>query len=111
MLLHIQKVLTPTELARCRDLLASARWDMRVTRGHQSAKVKANLQLPQECAEARDAGAIVLKALERNAMFTSAALPRYIFRHYSTNTNMECRSGRMSIMPFVLFRGRTPNPH
>jgi len=80
MLLHIPNVLTPAELARCCDLLTSAPWqDGRATAGHQSAKVKANLQLPQECEEARDAGAIVLKALERNTIFTSAALPRYVF--------------------------------
>ncbi len=80
MLLHIPNVLTSAELARCRDLLSSAPWeDGRATAGHQSAKVKANLQLPQECAEARDAGAIVVKALERSTMFTSAALPRYVF--------------------------------
>jgi PKHD-type hydroxylase len=80
MLLHIPNVLTPGELAQCRELLASAPWgDGRVTAGHQSVKVKENLQLPQDCAEARNAGALVLKALERNALFTSAALPRYVF--------------------------------
>jgi PKHD-type hydroxylase len=80
MLLHIPNVLTPGELAECRALLATAPWgDGRVTAGHQSVKVKENLQLPQDCAPARDAGALVLEALERNALFTSAALPRYIF--------------------------------
>ena len=80
MLLHIPNVLTPAELAQCRELLASAPWgDGRVTAGHQSVKVKENLQLPQDCAEARNAGALVLSALERNALFTSAALPRYVY--------------------------------
>ncbi|MGA7673563.1 MAG: Fe2+-dependent dioxygenase [Rhizomicrobium sp.] len=80
MLLHIPNVLTPDELAQCRELLASAPWeDGRVTAGHQSVKVKANLQLPQDCAEARYAGGLVLSALERNALFASAALPRHIY--------------------------------
>jgi PKHD-type hydroxylase len=80
MLLHIPNVLTPDELAQCRELLASAPWeDGRVTAGHQSVKVKENLQLPQHCAEARYAGGLVLSALERNALFASAALPRHIY--------------------------------
>jgi len=80
MLLHIANVLTQDELAQCRELLASAQWaDGRVTAGHRSAKVKENLQLPQDGGEARYAGAVVLQALERNALFASAALPRYVY--------------------------------
>jgi len=80
MLLKIPDVLPPGKLARCRKLLASAPWiDGRATAGHQSARVKDNLQLPHECDEARDAGAIVLSALERNVLFIAAALPRFVF--------------------------------
>ena len=80
MLLHIPNVLTPEELAQCNALLAGAPWgDGRVTAGHQSVKVKENRQLPQDCAEAQCAGALVLSALERNTLFTSAALPRYVY--------------------------------
>jgi PKHD-type hydroxylase len=80
MLLHIPNVLTPEELALCREWLATAPWaDGRVTAGHQSAKVKENLQLPQDCAEARALGDLVLRALERNALFVTAALPRFVY--------------------------------
>jgi PKHD-type hydroxylase len=80
MLLHIPSVLTPAELSECRRRLAEAPWaDGRVTAGHQSVKVKDNLQLPQDCTEARELGALVLRALERNALFASAALPRYVY--------------------------------
>jgi PKHD-type hydroxylase len=80
MLLHIPNLLAPDELAQCLALLAEPPWgDGRVTAGHQSVKVKENLQLPQDCAEARWAGGLILSALERNALFNSAALPRYVF--------------------------------
>lgn len=80
MLLHIPNVLTSAELAECREKLAGAPWaDGRSTAGHQSVKVKDNLQLPQDCAEARDLGTLVLCALERNALFASAALPRFVY--------------------------------
>jgi PKHD-type hydroxylase len=80
MLLRIPDVLTPGELDVCRTRLESARWsDGRITAGHQSAKAKKNLQLAQESPEARELGALVLSALERNPLFLSAALPRYVF--------------------------------
>jgi PKHD-type hydroxylase len=41
MLLHIPKVLTEAQVARCRELMERAPWvDGRVTAGHQSAKAK-----------------------------------------------------------------------
>lgn len=80
MLLRVPDVLTPEELARCRERLAAAPWgDGKVTAGHQSVKVKQNLQLPQDSAEARELGALVVGALERNALFVSAALPQFVF--------------------------------
>ncbi len=80
MLLRIPQVLTPDELGTCRDRLAKAAWgDGRVTAGVQSAKVKENLQLPEDSMEARELGALVVRALERNGMFMSAALPRVVF--------------------------------
>lgn len=80
MLLRVPDVLTPEELARCRERLAAAPWgDGKVTAGHQSVKVKRNLQLPQDSAEARELGALVVGALERNALFVSAALPQFVF--------------------------------
>ena len=80
MLLHIPSVLTPGELAAMRARLAAATWgDGRVTAGHQSVRVKDNLQLAQDSADAREMGVTVMGALERNALFVSAALPARIF--------------------------------
>lgn len=80
MLLHIPNVLTADELAHCQRRLAEAPWaDGRLTAGHQSAKAKDNLQLPQDSADARELGALILSALERNDLFASAALPRMVY--------------------------------
>jgi PKHD-type hydroxylase len=80
MLLQIAEVLTAGETQRLREILAQAPWvDGRVTAGSQSAQVKNNLQLPEDASAAREARAIVLEALQRNALFFSAALPKVIF--------------------------------
>jgi PKHD-type hydroxylase len=80
MLLHVPNVLTSDELAKIRERLAAASWaDGRVTAGHQSARVKANLQLGEDSAEARELGVVVLRALERSALFMSAALPALVY--------------------------------
>ena len=80
MILRIPQLLMPEELANVRERLANASWvDGRVTAGHQGAKVKSNLQLAEGSQDARDLGAIVSRALERNALFLSAALPRHVY--------------------------------
>ena len=80
MLVHIPNVLTAEELKRAQDHLAAAHWgDGRVTAGHQSAKVKHNLQLAEDGDTARELGDMVLRALERNALFVTAALPRVVY--------------------------------
>jgi PKHD-type hydroxylase len=80
MILRIPHVLTVEELANVRARLAGAAWvDGRVTAGHQGAKVKANLQIAEDGQDARELGAIVLRGLERNALFMSAALPRHVY--------------------------------
>jgi PKHD-type hydroxylase len=80
MLVQIQKVLTPEELAAIRGRLQSATWvDGRTTAGVQSVKVKANLQLAEQSPEARELGQAVARALERSALFMSATLPRQIY--------------------------------
>ncbi len=80
MLLHVPEVLTADELAAMRERLTSASWgDGKVTAGHQSVRVKENLQLAETGAEARELGAVVLKALERSALFMSAALPALVY--------------------------------
>ena len=80
MLLHVPKVLTADELATLRTRLDAAQWgDGKVTAGHQSVRAKENLQLAETGAEARELGALVLKALERSPLFMSAALPALVY--------------------------------
>lgn len=80
MLLHVPNVLTQDELATVRERLAAAQWgDGRMTAGHQSAKVKLNEQIAENSAEAKELGQLVVKALERSALFLSAALPAFVY--------------------------------
>ena len=80
MLLHIPGVFTKDEVATLRARLDAGPWaDGNVTSGHQSAMAKVNRQLPEDSAEAREVGALVLQALQANPMFVSAALPHTIF--------------------------------
>jgi PKHD-type hydroxylase len=80
MLVQVPSLLSPGKLAAARALLERATWsDGRVTAGHQSAKAKANLQLPENCEAAAELRDIVLAALEHNALFIAAALPRHVF--------------------------------
>ena len=92
MLLHIPEVLTGATLARARALLAAARWsDGRATAGVQAAKVKNNEQLAAGSAELAELQSIVLGALERHALFFSAALPKRVlpplFNRYGGSAN------------------------
>ncbi|MBD1599796.1 Fe2+-dependent dioxygenase [Pseudomonas typographi] len=76
MLIEIPHVLTPEELDQVRRLVQAAGLvDGRVTAGELAAQAKHNLQLPQGCQAAKEAGEIILKALGRNALFHSAAQP------------------------------------
>jgi PKHD-type hydroxylase len=80
MLLHVPSVLTADELQRVRGIVDAGRWsDGKITAGTQSAQVKNNRQLPQDCRESREAREIVLAALDRSALFVTGALPRRIF--------------------------------
>ena len=80
MLLRIPEVLTADELREARALLADAPWgDGRATAGTQSAEAKNNQQLAQDGALTQALQRIVLTALNRNATFFSAALPRRVF--------------------------------
>ena len=80
MMVHIPRVLSADQVARCREVMTRAAWvDGRVTAGHQSAKVKNNLQLPETAPEARELGDMVLDALGRNSLFMSAVLPKQVF--------------------------------
>jgi PKHD-type hydroxylase len=80
MLIHVEQVLTPAEVAACRERLAAETWvDGRVTAGEQSALAKRNLQAPEDSAAARELGEMILAALGRNPAFVSAALPLRVF--------------------------------
>lgn len=80
MMVHIPQVLGPEQVAECRRLLQQARWvDGKATAGFQSAMAKDNLQLPEDCPEAKAMGELILAALERNPLFVSAALPSRVF--------------------------------
>ena len=80
MLLHIPRVLTESQVARCRMLLEDAKWvDGRTTAGHLSARAKHNLQVAEGTPEAREMGEVIVTALERTPLFMSAALPLRVF--------------------------------
>jgi len=80
MLIAIPELLTSDEVARVRAIIEPAQWiDGNATSGHQSVLAKRNEQLPEDSAAAREAGAIVLSALQRNPLFIAAALPAKIF--------------------------------
>lgn len=58
----------------------TAEWvDGKVTAGHQSARAKDNSQLPEGHPVARQIGEEVVQALQRHALFVSAALPLHVF--------------------------------
>lgn len=80
MLLHIPGVFSKDEVEALRARLDAGPWaDGNATSGHQSATAKVNRQLPEDSAEAREVGGLVLQALNANPMFVSAALPHTIF--------------------------------
>jgi PKHD-type hydroxylase len=80
MLIQIPGLLSSEDLAVVRARLDKAVWvDGRVTAGHQSAKAKSNLQLPEDSTDARELGAMIVRALERNPTFMSATLARHVY--------------------------------
>lgn len=80
MLIAIPDVLDAAGVARLRALIDAAEWtDGNATSGAQSALAKRNRQLPEDSAEARQAGNIVLDALGGSPLFVDAALPLKVF--------------------------------
>ncbi len=80
MIARVPSLLSAAELAEIRQRLERGAWtDGRATAGYQSAEVKSNLQLPQSDPAAREAGEIVMRALERSPLFASATLPRHVY--------------------------------
>ena len=79
-MLQINQLLTAQELAACQSLIASAEWvSGAITAGTQSNQVKNNRQLPEDAPQSVMARAYILQALQRNALFLSAALPKKIY--------------------------------
>lgn len=93
MFLHLKNLLSAEEVAQARALLgADAPWvDGRTSAGAQALAHKRNEQLAQGSEQAGTLRALVLAALQRDALFFSAALPRKIFNplfnRYSGATN------------------------
>lgn len=80
MLLHVPDVLTPEQVAQARAAIDAVEWvDGRVTAGQQSARAKDNMQIPENHPMAQEWGDRIVDALQRNALFMSAALPLKVF--------------------------------
>lgn len=92
MLITIDNVLTPAELATARELLAGSNWASgQITAGLQAAQAKNNEQLAENAEHLPALRRLVLTALNRNALFFTAALPLKIlppfFNRYSGDSN------------------------
>jgi len=80
MLVQIPNILTPEEVAHCRQVLETSPWvDGAASAGEQARKVKFNLQIPQTSEEAQTLGEVILSALGRNPQFNSLALPLHVY--------------------------------
>ncbi len=92
MLITIDDVLTAAELAAMQAMLSRSSWAHGgITAGTQSAQVKNNQQLSEDAGHLPALRGAVLAALNRNAMFFTAVLPRRIFpplfNRYGGETN------------------------
>src|SRR5688572_11940349 len=80
MLISIPDVLSAEQVAQARQVLDKAEWvDGKVTAGHQSARAKDNMQIPEGSPAAQQLGDMILGALGKNPLFLSAALPLRVF--------------------------------
>ncbi len=80
MLLHLPDLLTSDEVAHVQLLLKEAPWtDGRKGTGELAKQVKNNEQLDHEGDIARSIREVVLRGLDRNTTFFSAALPKKVF--------------------------------
>jgi PKHD-type hydroxylase len=80
MIVQVPNVLSDEQLQRARERLLAADWvDGLATAGHQGASVKRNRQIAEGSPVALELGDMILGALERNALFISAALPSRVY--------------------------------
>ncbi|MFK0375045.1 Fe2+-dependent dioxygenase [Pandoraea sp. NPDC090278] len=89
MIVTIPKVLTPEELAQCREVLGKASWvDGKESAGEQARDVKRNVQIRINSETYEALGDLILRALGRNALFNSVAIPLRVrspmFNRYDT---------------------------
>jgi PKHD-type hydroxylase len=76
MLLKIPDILTKLQVTELRARFDTATWiDGKESAGHQSIKVKNNLQLGLNDPLTHEVGMQIIDALEKNPVFVSAALP------------------------------------
>lgn len=92
MLITLDNVLNADELSALQGMLAQASWSNGlITAGSQAAQSKNNQQLAEGAPQLPALRRLVLGALNRNAMFFTAALPRQIFpplfNRYSGSAN------------------------
>lgn len=93
MLLHLNRILQAEEVRSARALMGDdAPWvDGRSSAGAQALGQKQNQQLAQDSAAAAELQQLVLGALQRDALFFSATLPKKIFNplfnRYGGETN------------------------
>jgi len=115
MLVHIPKVLDAAQTRTLRERLvaAGAAWvDGRATAGHQGAQVKRNQQIAEDSPLARELADPILAALERNALFISAALPAKVypplFNRYDQTMHFGAHvDGAVRLVPGAAARIRT----
>ena len=80
MLVQIPRLLSASQVAHVRGVLAGTDWvDGKTTAGAQSAGAKHNLQVLEDAPAARALGDIILSALGQNERFMSASLALRVF--------------------------------
>lgn len=91
MLIVIENVFTPEEVAGLREQLLRAPWaDGLATAGDRAAGVKQNLQVPMEDPAAQAVGRAITQRLNQNPQFLAAALPVTI---HPPRFNLYCDGG------------------
>ena len=79
MLITIKQVLTPEQVADCRQALLQAKWeDGKKTAGYLAQQVKANLQLPLSSDLAQQLAPFLLQIITNNPSYVAAVLPAKI---------------------------------
>ncbi len=112
-MLHVPEVLTQDQVSEIRRVIDAASWvDGRATVGPQGAQVKQNRQLPEFDEMTQRLGQQILKSLDANPLFVSAALPhRYVpplFNRYEGGENYGLHvDGSVRMVPGTHLRLRT----